>query len=391
MKKNKGRIALFFLLALSTGCSLRQCNEKEVSSSIVCSGLKDCIEPPIVEAFFFDDLLLNYLLKKASKDNLDLARASLQVSEGKVLQKKGWGAFDRGAQKKINRANLQALEAAYDGVWRHVASELAKSYISLRGNQQLLIALENNLTKQKEAFFLTEELVEAGFVDSIVWEQGRLQLLEMEAQKPLLLAAIDVAIQRIAVLVADQSEMLLHQLSKAGGLPEMPENWLGFSAVDSLSRRPDIRQAENELLIAKKVASLAHTAFFSSKKEIKIKEIRALSALYNYENIVLKAREEVNNNWSAYHSQAAQNAALASTQDAACTSYEDTLHLYESGFKSYIDVIDIAKSCWKAQELYLRGKMELLSHYIALNINITDRGGDEMNAKKAFLGRTGNG
>lgn len=335
--KNKCRFAVILLLALSTGCSMRQHNE-EGCVSISCSSLIGCstLESKVKE-LSFDDPLLHCLLEKAAEDNLDLAVASLQVSEAQVSQERGWGIefFNAGALQRINKAHLLAAQAAYEGVWGRVAGDLAKSYVSLRGNQQLLSTLKNNLTKQKEALLLTTGLVDTGFADSIAREQGLLQLEQMRGQKPILVAAIDAAAQHIAALAADQSEMLLNRLYSAAKLPELPENCLiEFAAADvdsSLSCRHDVQQAQKELLIAREVASIAHTALFYSRKEKKIKEIKALSARYNYENVVAKAREEINNRWAAYHSQEAQNVALARAEQAACAASTQSGAVIRSG------------------------------------------------------------
>src|ERR1700739_4673683 len=67
---------------------------------------------------------------------------------------------------------------------------------------------------------------------------------------PALIAGIDAAENRMAVLVGTYAGAIVPELRRPGRIPHIPERLRSGTPLDLLRRRPDIRQAERELAAA---------------------------------------------------------------------------------------------------------------------------------------------
>jgi len=243
----------------------------------------------------FRDPLLNSLVDRAVKSNLDLqeaearlrqarasrgvaaaafwpsvnATASAQHSRSTTHPKPATGPSSKsqdlfqagldaaweldlfgGVRRSVEAADASVEAAAEDrrGVLVTLLSEVALNYLDLRGFQQQIVIAKNNLIAQQRNAELTRKRQRGGFVGSLDVANADAQVATTASTIPPLEAAARQAIYSLSVLLARAPSDLVAELSPPGDIPApaVPEVPLGLPS-DLLRRRPDIRRAEAQL------------------------------------------------------------------------------------------------------------------------------------------------
>ena len=247
----------------------------------------------------FNDPLLNSLVERAVKSNLDL-----RIAEGRIREARAargftaadlWptvdvsGAYSRsrtskntlsspsqgggnpernlfetgfdaaweidlfgGARRKVEAADA-ALEASVEDrrdVSVTLLGDVAKNYIDLRGQQRRLAVARDNLKAQQETLDLTRVRFEAGLVSDLDVAQAEARVSTTAAQIPALESSLKQAAYALDVLLGLQPGALWDELSKETAIPRLPAELLVGLPSDLLRRRPDIRRAERQLAAA---------------------------------------------------------------------------------------------------------------------------------------------
>ena len=300
-----------------------------------------------------------------------------------------WGRIRRASE--ASRAQLLAAEESRRTVILSLVSSVATSYVSLRRlDSQLEIAIR---TRDLRAESL--RLFELQFSGGVI---GQLQLSQIQSEYELAVSAIPVIERDIAVLENLISSLLgrnpgpiargktIDQLT----LAQVPEG----VPSDVLLRRPDIRQAEQDLISNNALIGVARAAYFprisltglagfvsgdldawfdsdsvawaaggalagsiftGGALSANVKQAEALQqqSLFAYQQSIITALQEVED-------------ALISTQKAreklisdgrrveALTEYARIAGLrYDNGFTSYIEVLDSERSLFAAKLTYV--------------------------------------
>lgn len=144
------------------------------------------------------------------------------------------------AQSGARLADLQAAEVS-------VTAELASAYVSLRGNQYLLKVAEDNLANQQKTYELVHAFAIVGRADELDLTRAQSQLELTRAGIPPLQAKINMALNRIGVLIAKPTAELKIQLAQVQDLPSVPVTVAVGNPLSLLQRRPDVRRAEFNL------------------------------------------------------------------------------------------------------------------------------------------------
>lgn len=300
------------------------------------------------------------------------------------------------------KAKMDSSQEDYCHIWITLSAEIARNYVELRGLQQRLKVIENNIGAQKETIQLTEGLIKTGFGSVIDQKQADEQLHLLAAQAPLIQQSITKAIHRLSILVGYAPGDLFCELCESRQLPCLPyQKPIGIPS-ELLRRRPDIRRAERDLAAATErvgvavaalfprlslhgfvgeIASLCSGSFtwyagpqllvpiFNSKllkEDVELNKIKVQQACYEYQKTVLEALEEAENAIASFHYELERNKSLALAQQASRDAYEQTFQLYQNGLKDYLEVLIANRSFLSAEDSFLQSQMELLFHYIAL-------------------------
>ncbi len=313
-----------------------------------------------------------------------------------------WGRIRRASEAA--RAELLGQEEARFGVILSLVSSVANSYINLLNlDRQLEIARETARTR-KETLALFELRFEGGVI-------SELELSQVRSEYQAALAVIP----RLENLIAQQENALSVLLGRnPGAIPRgcrldelrLPAVPAGLPS-DLLAQRPDIRQAEQNLVAANARIGVARAAYFPAisltgvlgtvsaelsdlfsgdskawnysvplsvpiftagriKGEVRAAEAVQRQALAAYEQTVQNAFREVEDALVG-QSRARAEVAVLAQQVAALRSYAELARLrYEEGYASYIEVLDAERSLFDVELSYERSRSALLQALVQM-------------------------
>ncbi len=245
----------------------------------------------------FNDPLLNSLVERAVKSNLDLRIAEARIREARasleVMTAGYWPGLNSAASYTRSRTSENAFatgggtilehdlfKAGFDAGWeidvfggtrRRVEAgeatveasvedrravlvtllgDVGKNYIDLRGFQRRLDVAQANLEAQQESLHLTRVRFDAGLASDLEVAQAEGQVSATAAQIPTLQSALKQAAYRLDVLLGTQPGTLSGELTKDTPVPALPPQAHVGLPADLLRRRPDIRRAERQLAAA---------------------------------------------------------------------------------------------------------------------------------------------
>ncbi len=299
-----------------------------------------------------------------------------------------WGRVRR--QVEATEQNMYASIENYRDVLVVLYAEVALNYIELRTLQQQLHYAEANTALQRETLQLTEDRLKAEIAPELDVEQAKLNLYRTESNIPLYKQAIVRAINRLGVLLGEQSQDLHAELAASATIPTpAPSVFVGIPA-DILRQRPDIRSAERTL--ASQTArigvatadlypsfSLVGTMGFEAtadlfdstnrywslgpqfrwnifdggrvRSRIQGADARAMQALAGYEQTVLLALEEVENSMVAFEQESNRRSILDKSVAAAQKSADLVRTLYITGLTDFQRLLDMERDLFQQQDL----------------------------------------
>jgi NodT family efflux transporter outer membrane factor (OMF) lipoprotein len=305
------------------------------------------------------------------------------------------------------RASAQAQAEAANDALIMLESEVAQTYIQLRGAQALTQAQQQNIDADQDALNLTARSARVGLTTELDVDQARTQLDNDTRQMPQYEKQALQAIDQLNVLTGQPPGTLDAMLIQAQPLPDPPAV-IGIGVPSTLARRrPDIRQAEAQLHAATASVGVAVANFYPDISLTGNLGIRATDASYltnwashfysagpsvslpifqggrltaglrmaraqqaeaalNYRGTVLNALREVEDELVAYRTDRAARDSTAATLAAA----EDTLHLsrsrYANGLSDFLQVLDSERSAVSARQELVQANLSLVDDVIAL-------------------------
>ncbi len=267
----------------------------------------------------FNDPLLNSLVERAVRSNLDLRLAEARIREARasrvVTAAGAWPTVDVSGSYTRNRASENAIGApaqgavvapsggganldqnlyrsgfdanweidVFGGVRRSVEAadatidatvedrrdvlvtllgEVARNYIDLRGFQRQLAVARANLKTQQDTLELTQVRFQAGLASDLDVAQQEAQVNTTASQIPTLESGLKQAAYALDVLLGSQPGTLWGELAKEAEIPNLPPEVLIGLPSDLLRRRPDVRRAERQLAAATALVGAATADLF---------------------------------------------------------------------------------------------------------------------------------
>jgi len=247
----------------------------------------------------FNDPLLNSLVERAVKSNLDLRIAEARIREARasraVTASGLWPTLDVSASYSRNRTSENAFalgslapqgggnleqdlfKTGFDASWEidvfggvrrsveaadatiaasvesrrdvlvTLLGDVAKNYIDLRGFQRRLAVARANLKAQQDTLELTRVRFQAGLTSDLEVAQAEAQATTTAAQIPTLESALKQAAYSLDLLLGLSPGALWNDLANETTIPSLPPEVLVGLPSDLLRRRPDIRFAERQL------------------------------------------------------------------------------------------------------------------------------------------------
>ncbi|MCB0336726.1 MAG: efflux transporter outer membrane subunit, partial [Bdellovibrionales bacterium] len=300
------------------------------------------------------------------------------------------------------RRELEARNAVYDGqiadlhdVVRMVITEIAMTYIDLRGAQSQLKISQNNKALQADSLKLVQTKFKFGEVSELDVVRAKNQLAGVEASIPPLAAAVKTHLHRLAVLVGMEPTSLYEELAKPQGIPVFKGPMSIGTPKELLRDRPDIRVAERQLaastarigvatgelfpklqvrgslgMDAPKFSDLSTNRTFNSfgpsiswaafdlgrlRYEIRRADKAAEEALLHYEETLLKAFEDVENSFVNYTSEQQRTEQLTIAEDSARRAYRIANDQYKEGALDFLSVLDTQRTLLESESQSIDG------------------------------------
>ncbi len=284
--------------------------------------------------------------------------------------------------------------------------DVARNYIELRANQQLLAISRQDLLAQQDTLALTQIRQQSGLASMLDVTQAQAQIATTEAQLPNYEKTIKQSIHALSVLLGKEPGALVPQLTQAGLIPTVSTQLTSNLPSELLKRRPDIRLAERRLAVANASVGIAtaelypkvNLAAFIGLQNSKITDFTPIGkswssaasltmpifnwgklnaninskktqfeqAFLSYKATVLSSFQEVEDALIANSQEQDRHKALAQAVAANQTAVQLATERYQKGLTAFLDVLESQKALYQAQSLLITSEAQLSSNRIAL-------------------------
>ena len=320
-----------------------------------------------------------------------------------------WGGGRR--QTESARALAQAAAANLDNVRLSLTAEIATNYISLRQVQEQLSIAKKNLELQQSIYDLTKEKYEVGLTDDISLKQAEYLLETTKEQVPQLETEVEAYQNALAILTGQLPGRLNNELeTKENNLVSRRFDYnlerLYSLPVSVIRNRPDVREAENQLIaqnakIGQAIAELFPTINLSgfigyqsqkisnliSSKSDTYSYSPAISmplfhwgALVNnvelqksmtkeqeamYKSSILDAAEEIRNSVVSLQKEYERNQSAVLSEKAQQEVSKLTLDKYEQGLIEFSEVLSTQQNLLDSQNNLISSNANIYTDIIA--------------------------
>ncbi len=335
-------------------------------------------------------------------DGLDNPYTSYQSVLNASWEIDFWGKLRRGTEAA--RADLLSREYAYRAVLLSLTASVAGGYIDLLSSDRQLAIARETLKTREDSLEIYKLRFAAGVISELELNQIRSEYESTRA-----------AIPQIEKNIAQQENALNLLLGRNPGpvVRGMTIDQLKFPAVpaglpsDLLERRPDIRQAEQDLISANAKIGVAKAAYFPTVSltgmfgqasaglsdlftgpaqvwnlganvtlpiftagrtwgKVQASEAVQQQALHSYVKTIQTAFREVEDSLSAQDRTRVQLDALQN-QLAALRNYRNLAVLrYENGYSSNLEVLDAERNLFSIELNYVQTRGSLFHAMIDL-------------------------
>lgn len=323
-------------------------------------------------------------------------RENYNIRLGASFELDFWGKLRRAKES----AKAQALSTRYarDTVTLSLAGLVASNYLQLRSLESQIALSEDSLRTRNESLTLTKKRLEGGVSSALDMHQAEVASSNLAAQI--------VELKRLRAISEHQLALLTGQLDlklAAGDIRQLPLPPLPPAGLPSslLEARPDIRQAEEQLVAQNANIGVAKAAMFPTISltasyggesaqlsdvlksaariwsgglglNLPIFDAGRLSsrldqataqqkqALASYEGAIRTAFQEVNDALVTVRQNAEREALLDSSRESARKAVEISDNRYKSGYSAYIDVLDSQRVYNDAAIAYVQSRQARL-------------------------------
>jgi multidrug efflux system outer membrane protein len=305
------------------------------------------------------------------------------------------------------KAQLSAVEFGQRDVLVTLFSEVARNYVDLRGYQKRLAIANENIDVQEKTLAITQKRFTNGLAPDLDVEEANTVLATTRAEMPTLESAVQMATHRLEVLLGEQSGTLQSELAEAAPIPAQPPQVPVGLPSELLLRRPDVSRAERQLAAATANIGVAKADLFPKfyltgsvgsesisasdwftggsrywsvgptvqwrifdagriRADIRLQNARQEEALADYEQTMLTAFEEVEDNLVLYAKEQERRHSLEDAVVASQKTLDTADKLYASGLTDYIHVLDAERSLYQAQDTLVQSDRTVSTDLIAL-------------------------
>jgi len=345
-----------------------------------------------------------------------------------------WGRFRRGIEAAD--ANLLASVAAYDDAIVLLTSQVAFTYVALRTAEEQLRVAHENVKLQQRSVEITEVRFREGDVNELDVEQAKAQLFSTQATIPSLEITLHQTRNALSTLLARPPGSLENLIGTApGNIPEPPVTVAVGMPADLLRRRPDVRQAELEAAAQSALIGVATADLYPSfglsgslglaaasgtgstrtgnsgaeelfdgdslefaggpfftwnvlnygriRNNVRVQDARLQQLLFNYQDTVLRAAQEVEDAAISFVKSRQQETILLDSVTSARRSLDLSQVRYREGLSGFERVLDAQQVLFSAAQRYVSARSQTTAS--AIGIYRALGGGWEMRAGDGYV------
>ena len=340
--------------------------------------------------------------------------AANSVPEGVNLYQVGFDAAWEldvfgGVRRAVEAANADLAASVENrlNVLVTLLAEVARNYLEVRGSQTRLAVAEKNIFTQRQALEIARARYQAGLSSELDVAQAQAQLATTEAGIPQLETSMRQAIHQLGVLLGQPPASLLEELVATAALPGGPPEVPAGLPSDLLRRRPDVRQAEQELAAATArvgvatanlfprfyltgavgQASIDASDFFESssrfwsigptitwpvftagrlRAQVEVQNARQEQAAIKYEKTVLTALQDVESALAAYSREQITRDSLILAVKANRQAVDIANELYKRGLVDFLNVIVSQRSLNNSEDQLAQSAQRVSANLVAL-------------------------
>lgn len=305
-----------------------------------------------------------------------------------------WGKIRRGIESAD--ANLLATLADYDNTLVTLTADVANAYITLRTAEERIRIARENVQTQEESLRIAEVRLKFGTGTQRDVEQARTVLLNTQASIPTLEIQRRQARDALSVLLGMPPGELGELLDGAPGIPASPRQVVVGMPADLLRRRPDVRSAElqaaaqsaqigvakadllpaftlvgNLVLLSTDLGKFQLSDMFSwgsrsiqagptvqwnifnygqITNNVRVQDARFQQLLIAYQNAVLSAQQDVEDNLIAFLRAQDRADLLAQSVDSARTAVNIAVLQYREGITDFTTVLTAQQTLLAQQD-----------------------------------------
>ena len=299
-----------------------------------------------------------------------------------------WGRVRR--QYEAAKAYMHATREEQRGILIARQAELASDYIALRNMQEQLRITKANRETADSLLKLSESRYKTGLVNRLDVESARSELERTSALIPQQEQRIAMQMNAIALLMGAPPGALDAELQRTSTIPLVPPSPPIGVPSQLAERRPDIREAEEELHAATaevgqamadfypkvvidsgfgfQALSFRDLGFWNARAwnvgpsitlpifqggrlvgQLRMKKAAQRSAALNYRKTVLNAWREVTNALVAYQAEQRRAQRIQSQVAANNRALELAKSRYKCGLQNYLPVLDAQRRVLQSQ------------------------------------------
>jgi NodT family efflux transporter outer membrane factor (OMF) lipoprotein len=314
-----------------------------------------------------------------------------------------------GNRRRVEAAIAELAAAIESGhnVLVTLLAEVAQDYLQLRGSQERLSVLQQNLAAQKQVLELTRSMRRSGLVSELDVTRAAAEAATTAAQIPPLEAAIRRMIHALSILLDQQPNSLSDRLAVARPLPPVPPDVPIGLPSELLRRRPDVRQAERQIAAATAHVGSAKADLFPrflitgtagldasqfSKlfnwqshyflisptvvwpifeggrivSNIALQKANQEEAVLQYRRTILVALQEVEDSLVAYSTEQARKTSLTEALQESRASLDIARNQYEHGLADFLHVLDAERNLLSAEDALAQSNQSESTDLVAL-------------------------
>jgi multidrug efflux system outer membrane protein len=314
-----------------------------------------------------------------------------------------------GIRREIEAANADLaaeIENRRD-VLVTLLAEVARNYVEMRASQRQITIAEANLKAQQETLELTRVRFNAGLVSDLDVARAEALVQTTASQIPTLEISARQSIHLLGVLLGQQPNSLVQELSPERAIPASPQEVPVGLPSELLRRRPDIRRSERQIAAATARIGVATAELFpkfsltgalglgSSKfsnlgesgskfwsiipgvslpifnfgrirSNIAVQNAREEQAFVTYEQTVLTSLREVEDALVAFSEDQSRRQTLSSAVDANRRAVDLANQLYKQGLTDFLSVLQAQRDLFASEDALVQSDRSVTSDYVAI-------------------------